>query len=127
MINMLSKASTWKLILPLLIVVIVFSAVIFPYYQSKLQAIAESFQPLDIRFTYTADEVRADFESLGASGREIYQTVVGKVDMVYPLFYGSFLVLLMANIIKKVAGPNSPRSTTDCSPRTPRCIPRSRR
>ena len=109
MINILSKASTWKFILPLLLLVVAFSVFVFPYYQSKLHAIAEGFKPLDIRFAYTADEVRADFQSLGSVGREIYQTVVGKVDMAYPLFYGSFLVLLMANVIKKVAGPDSPR------------------
>ena len=109
MTNILSKASTWKFILPLFVLVVAFSFFIFPYYQSKLQAIAASFQPLDIRFAYTADEVRADFESLGTGGREIYKTVVGKVDMAYPLFYGSFLVLLMANVIKKVVGRDSPR------------------
>ena len=109
MINILNKASNWKFILPLLILVIAFSVFVFPYYQSKLQSIHGSFQALDVRFAYTDEEVRADFEALGAGGCEIYRTVVGRIDMVYPIFYGSFLILLVANVIKKVAGPGSPR------------------
>lgn len=108
MIQILQKASTWKYLLPLFVMLCGFYAIIFPYYQSQLSVIAgEEVKPLDVRFTYTLEEVTRDFGKLGEAGRNVYKVVVGRVDMIFPVVYGLFLMLLLVNLLKKTTKPGS--------------------
>ncbi len=110
MIQLLNNVSNWRFLLPLMITTFAFSFVVFPYYQARLTALSDGeFRPLDTQFLYTSQEVRNGFEALGEEGRGVYRMVVGQLDMIYPVFYGLFLVLLLANVVKKIAPPGSSR------------------
>lgn len=108
MIKILQRTSNWKYILPLFILFCGVSFFIFPKYQSQLAEMAgEEVKPLDIRFSYTVDEVINDFEKLGVEGRDLYKFIVGRIDMVYPIIYGLFFILVLAYLLKKVTNPDS--------------------
>lgn len=105
---LLQKISNWKFILPLFILFCLFSFIIFPYYQSRMAAIAgENIEPLDIRFSYTTVEVKKAFETLTAEGRAIYRFVTAEIDMIYPVVYGLTFILVLANLVKKMWGADS--------------------
>lgn len=109
MTDLLSRYSTWKLIVPLFILFVGFSVFFFPGYQSRMQAAAgEPISPLDTRFSYTYEEVRRDFEKLGADGRDTYRIVVSRIDMIYPIIYGCLFILMLAWPIKNLTTPGSP-------------------
>jgi hypothetical protein len=106
--KILQRASTWKYILPLFILFFGITCFVFPSYHSRLKEIAgEEVKSLDSRFSYTMDEVRTDFEKLGVAGRSLYQSIVGGIDMVYPIVYGLFFILILANLLKKTTNPGS--------------------
>lgn len=99
MTDLLVKYSNWKVILGLFLLFVIFSALAFPTYQARMTAAAgEQFEPLDMRSSYSREEVVADFQKLGTEGRSVYKTVVGRIDMLYPLLYGSLFILLLASV-----------------------------
>ena len=103
MTDLLVRYSNWKVILCAFLLLLVFSVVAFPTYQARMaEAAGEQVEPLDMRSSYTIDEVVRDFEKLGAEGRAVYRIVVGRIDMIFPLLYGSFFILLLASLLKKV-------------------------
>ena len=106
--RLLIKLSTWKLIVPFFILLLVFPAFLFPYYQGRMAEVAgEQIIPLDSRFSYTYDEVKNDFDKLGSEGREIYRFVIAKVDNFFALFYGPFFILVLAWLLKKITREDS--------------------
>ena len=108
MIKILQSTSTWKYILPLFILFCGVTFYIFPKYQSQLREIAgEEVKPLDTRFSYTLEEVVSDFEKLGVEGRHVYQFIVGRIDMIFPVIYGLFFILTLAYLLKKITPPHS--------------------
>jgi len=64
-------------------------------------------QPLDTRFSYTTAEVSDTFQKLGSEGRAIYESVVGRIDMIYPLVYGALFILVLAYLLRKTADRTS--------------------
>lgn len=91
------------MILIVFFLLVTFSVFTFPAYQAKMAAAAgEPVEPLDTRFSYSAEEVVAVFEKLGAEGRSVYRIVVGRIDMIFPLLYGSLFILVLASLLKKV-------------------------
>ena len=104
----LAQISNWKPILFFLIINLVFVFYIFPNYQTRLEAAAEKeVKILDARPNYTFDEVQALFSDLGEKGRAIYREEIRMADMVYPLVYAVVLILLLAFLVKKIAGSSS--------------------
>jgi hypothetical protein len=86
-----------------------FSLFLFPRYQSQLsQAAGQQVAPLDTRFAYSAQEVTSLFEVLGEDGRQTYRTVVGIIDMIFPLVYGGLFTLVIAWLLRKLTAPSSP-------------------
>ena len=67
-----------------------------------IEAAGQEVEPLDMRSSYSHDEVVALFEILATEGRNVYTTVVGRIDMLYPLLYGSLFILVLAWLLKKV-------------------------
>lgn len=49
---------------------------------------------------YDADDVKQYFECIGSLGLDHYQFVVSKIDMAFPIVYGSMLFSLMANLVE---------------------------
>jgi hypothetical protein len=106
--KILLRASTWKYIFPLFVLFFGITFFVFPSYQYRLNEIAgQEVKSLDTRFSYTLKEVRMDFEKLGVAGRSLYSSIVGGVDMLYPLVYGLFFILILANLLKRTIGPGS--------------------
>lgn len=97
--NSLKKWSNWKAILPLFLLYLLFSLVLFPKYQQEMNELAgQDILPLDLRITYQADEVMETLTILGEEGRAITKFVSGRVDMIYPLIYGLLLIMLILNL-----------------------------
>jgi purine-cytosine permease-like protein len=61
---------------------------------------------LDLRLFYSVNDVQLYFNSLGESGRSNYVFVTKYVDSVFPVLYGTLLVLQMAGIIGKFFNKN---------------------
>jgi hypothetical protein len=108
MIKLLDKGSNWKFILPFFILFCLFTFYVFPSYQSQLvKIVGEQIKPLDTRFSYSLSEVNRLFHDLGTEGRELYATIAGRVDMVYPIVYGALFILVLAYLFKKLSGHKS--------------------
>lgn len=106
--KLLNRLSTWKVIVPLTVLYILFPTLIFRHYQAMISEIVqENVQILDLRLSYSWLEVKALFDLLGTEGRGIYRTISSCVDMVYPLVYCLLLILVLALLIKKVTSPTS--------------------
>ena len=106
--NILDKLSNWKLLLPLFILFLIFPVVLFPYHQQRMAEFAgEEVTPLDSRFSYSYNEVKNDFEKLGVEGRKTYRFAIGVIDMLFPVIYGPLFILLLAGLLKRLAGRDS--------------------
>ena len=71
--------------------------------QSQINVAAgQNLTVLDLRFAYTLGDVNTLFANMETAGRNLYQTMAGKIDMAYPLVYGSLLMLLFAFFLKKI-------------------------
>lgn len=106
--TILLSASNWKFILPLSILVFIFAAVLFPYYQGRMAEIAgQDVIPLDSRFSYSYEEVKNAFDQLGPEGRSTYRFVIACVDMLFPLIYGLLFILVLAWLLKKITRQDS--------------------
>ncbi len=100
----LYKIANWKVILPVFLIFLFFFLFAFPQHFAKMNALAnEEVQILDARISYTLEDVNTLFEKLKPEGRAIYKTLSTKTDMAYPLVYGSLLILLLANNLKKIS------------------------
>ena len=104
----LLRITTWRYILPLLVLFCGITCFVFPSYQTRLNETAgEEVTSLDTRFSYSLEDVHKAFEKLGVAGRSLYRSVVGGIDMVYPLVYGLLFILVLANLLKKTIDPGS--------------------
>ena len=108
MIKLLSSVSNWKFIIPVFLLFCYFTFFLFPNQQTQLTKIAgEQISPLDTRFSYSLQEVNYLFENLGIEGRELYATIVGSVDMIYPIVYGILFMLVLVFLLRKLSGHKS--------------------
>ncbi len=105
MTQFLLKWAVPKVILPFFLLNIIF-AFLFPRYENQLSIIAgEKVQILDKYPIYTKAQVMELFTKIKAEGREIHRFMTSVVDMIYPLVYGPFLMLLITFLLKKIFGP----------------------
>lgn len=80
------------LILAVLLVLVLFMAVTLP----RLQAVSRGIEGLDTMFFYTPGEAYANLASHSAAGREVLLSFHLTADLVNPILYGLFLVLLVS-------------------------------
>ncbi|MDP3443826.1 MAG: hypothetical protein Q8T08_13285, partial [Ignavibacteria bacterium] len=88
----ISKFATKTNILLLFLAIILFSFVIFPMFETFNEGVR--LKILDARFSYTQNDVIELFTQMKPEGRSNYFKMIVLIDMVYPLFYGAFLMLL---------------------------------
>ena len=106
--NVLNRIANWKFIIPLSIVFLSFPLFFFEHYQSKIDAVAGSgLKILDVRLSYSFDDVNGLFAAMGSEGRKIYSIISGKVDMVFPIVNSLLLILILLNLLKRVNLPSS--------------------
>ncbi|MFO7862420.1 MAG: hypothetical protein R6U85_00320, partial [Salinivirgaceae bacterium] len=93
----LSKKSSKFSIALLLILYIIFSVVIFPFFKNLYGLQDQAL--LDVLFGFTPErayEIITDYGNLGRRGIFI---ITGIVDFLYPLIYGPLLALLLSRLI----------------------------
>lgn len=61
----------------------------------RLEAIAGTADILDTRFTYSAETAAKVLEKLGGTGRNYYLSVIQPLDILFPLCYGVFFLVLI--------------------------------
>ena len=99
--SFLEKRANWKNIRVVLVVYLVFSLFLFPYYQDQVDTIArEPLTALDLRMQYSLEDARTLLDKMQLAGRDISRIISGRVDMVYPIVYGLFLMLLIIRLSK---------------------------
>lgn len=79
---------------------------LFHYYQGKISP-GKRLKSLDARPGYTKAEVADYFETIGPKWRAVYRFVVGRIDMVFPLVYGFFMLSAIAWLYREY-GPRFP-------------------
>ena len=106
--SILAKVSNWRFILPLLVLTLIFPVFLFPNFQDRMtKSAGEEIIPLDSRFSYSYDEVMNAFDKLGAEGRSAYRFVIARIDNFFALFYGPLFILILAWLLKRLAGKDS--------------------
>lgn len=102
----IKNLANWKLISPLFVLFAVFAFYLFPHYGEQLNNLTgDEVVILDSRQTYTAEEVAVFFQGLGVEGRALYYFVSSKIDMVYPIIYGSLFFLIIVTLAKRLKHP----------------------
>ncbi len=87
--------ATGRTILILLGLFLAFTLVIFPMLTSRLTQLSGGVNLIDNEFSYTPEKVFQMVTSYGPEGRPLYITITLTADLVYPIIYGSLLVLAM--------------------------------
>ncbi len=96
----LLKIAQWKFIIPLFLLSALFNFYLFP--KHEVQYNNESLKSLDIRTSYTKEDVMELFNKLDDEGRKTYEYSISVIDMIYPLVYGMLLILLLSKLIKNL-------------------------
>lgn len=62
---------------------------------------------LDTRLSYTGEEAVAILEQFGPEGRDAYKELLTGSELVFPVLYRGFMILLLAFLLKKWLGPEN--------------------
>ena len=100
--KLLTTTSNWKFILPSFLA-FALCLYLFQVNQAKINAITGEESPIvDLRKDYDKAEIQEFFSLLKEEGRQIHADTTGILDMIFPLTYGSFFILLSAFFLKKI-------------------------
>jgi hypothetical protein len=109
---MLKKLSNWiyerahgVLALLFLGLQILFTSFIFPYFQKQYQPDGSN-ELLDLKFGFDTATAHNVLASYGAAGRSIYLQVESIWDLLFPVVYTIFNVLLISFLLKKTFPEN---------------------
>lgn len=106
--QLLLTLSDWRILLAFLLISSSFSIYFFPHNHNKINDIAgKELKTLDVRSSYTPDEVQELFTEMKEGGREIYHHITSVVDMIYPVAYTMLMISLLVFLVKKIWGPDS--------------------
>jgi hypothetical protein len=111
---MIAKLSAWLgriakgwLVLIFFVADGVFSAVIMPGAQARLEALSGGVGPLDLTFFPSVEQVLAAVAAYGVDGRALYATIELTADIVYPIVYTFFFSLLMTFLLQRAFDKDS--------------------
>lgn len=105
-LTFLEQLATWKSILIVFIVAMIFTLVIFPSRDRELRKDSGLANPiLDARFSYTPEDAYAVMKSLESEGRRLYVETTASEDLVFPLSYTLFLALSMTAVFQAAFSP----------------------
>ncbi len=94
--------SRWKYVWIALTLVLVINFIAFPYAGRKMKVYAPNgADPIDLQFSYTADEVYKMIADYGDQGRALYASTVFTIDLVYPIVYTALFVMLISLLLRK--------------------------
>ena len=101
----LTKSANWKFIVPLSVLVLFFNLYLFPSTAVTYQG--KSLQPLDLKMSYSKDEVTELFNKMNEDGRSSYYSGIIITDSIYPFVYTLLLILLFVFFIKMIGNNQS--------------------
>src|SRR6058998_2962877 len=102
----LRRFATGRIILGLFAVLIAVNVGVFPVVARQMaESAGASVRPLDLRFSYSAEEAYVTLLALGDHGRRIYGLAEATVDMVYPVVYMLFFFLLIERLLGNATRP----------------------
>lgn len=93
--NFLEKYATWKSILVLLVLNIVFPAVVFPLFQGDPANV-----PLDLQFSYSPEKAYQLLAQFSAEDLKMYRILELTGDIAYPIIYGLFFAFIIFKLSK---------------------------
>lgn len=112
LLSLVQRLATGRIVLILFLVTAAFGLTLnvtnIPIGVKVFQERAGGRDIMDMRSSYTSDEVYAVLEALGPEGRELYATMHLAVDFVFPLFYSFFFATLFAWILGRLAPAGHP-------------------
>lgn len=103
----LKKYAIGWLILAFFALDVLFSAIILPGAQTRLEAASGGTGPIDLQFFYTPEKAYAMIASYGDAGRAAYRTVELTVDIIYPIVYTLFFSLFITWLFQRGLAPHS--------------------
>jgi hypothetical protein len=95
--NFIARYSTWKSILVLLVLNIVFPAVVFPFFQGNPANI-----PLDLQFSYSPEKAYELLAQFSSEDLKLYRIMELTADIIYPIIYGVFFSLILFKLSKNI-------------------------
>jgi len=108
MLKLLNRISRPLFFVPAILLFLFFSQYLFPKYNQQIAEVAgKKLKNLDVRVSYTKEEVATLFQEMGTEGRQIYYFLESRIDMIFPLIYGPMFLMLFAFFFKKWWGSES--------------------
>ncbi len=98
-----AQSTGLRVILSFLLMML-FNIFIFPFMQGRMGTFAN---PMDMRFGFTENDVLSFFTLLGVEGRSVYFFVESVVDVIYPLVYTSFSILVLSFFYRSLLPENT--------------------
>ncbi len=93
----------WPWALALFLLTFCFSGLVFPWVAEQIDARAgQDVTALDITPGFSPDEAYQVLEAMGEEGRAFYQKVELTLDVVYPVTYGLFTVVLLGLLLRSL-------------------------
>lgn len=103
MSKLLEILSSKYVVLMAFILTLIFIAGIFPHYHQFIKAPDGALvKTLDTRFSYSPEEIQKDFSLIEEIGRDTHRFLSAKIDMIFPIIYGSFVISIFLFLLKKL-------------------------
>jgi len=100
------KQATLKNIFLCLILFLLFNIVVIPYYIQQITPDADT-SILDVRFGFSSAEAYETLHAIGQEGRNKYLFFLAIIDSIYPLVYGSLLILAAGFLLRRTLNQNN--------------------
>lgn len=94
------KQATLKNIFIFLMLFLLFNVVVIPYYIQQITPDADT-SILDVRFGFSSADAYETLEAIGQEGRNKYLFFLAVIDSIYPLVYGSLLILTAGFLLRR--------------------------
>lgn len=89
------RVASWPLTFVFLVVTVLFNVLVFPWLLQRM-GMPPGYQPLDLRFGFSAEDAYSLLEVLGPNGRDQYFMAEMVFDLIYPLCYSGLLICLLS-------------------------------
>ena len=106
-IEWLEKHSTPKTIVGLVMAILPFNAILFPWVNSRLEEIS-GYRLMDGLFWYLPQDVFTRLAAYQSSGRTLYLVNDWTMDLIYPLVYSLLFAFLLTMVLRSAFPPGSP-------------------
>jgi hypothetical protein len=106
-IEWLEKIASLKTIIILVMVIIPFNALLFPWVAGRLEAIS-GYRLMDVLFWYTPREVFTRLDAYQTGGRNLYLISAWAIDLLYPLVYSLLFACILTVTLRAAFAPQNP-------------------